>query len=104
MANQGAGLLFIDAEILAKLACCSCSIPWVKPLPAFAIVEERSSIFNFAIDCKVHFSLKIQRKTNLKTASAKYFSTAMQERALARRRTHATPARHTLPPTKHPMQ
>jgi hypothetical protein len=27
MANQGTGLLFIDAEILAKLARCSCSIP-----------------------------------------------------------------------------
>jgi hypothetical protein len=59
MANQGANLLFIRAEILVKLACRSCSIPWEKPLPAFAIVEEGSLIFNFAIDCKVHFSLKI---------------------------------------------
>jgi hypothetical protein len=59
MANQGTSFLFIGAEILANLACCSCSIPWIKPLPAFAIVEEGSLIFNFAIDCKMHFSLKI---------------------------------------------
>jgi hypothetical protein len=75
MANQGACLLFISAEILAKLARYSSSILWVKPLPAFAIVVEGSSILTFAIDCKVYFSLKIQRKSNLKTASANCFST-----------------------------
>jgi hypothetical protein len=68
MANQGAGLLFIGAENLANLARRSCSIPCTKPLTAFAIVVEGSLIFNFAVDCKMHFSLKIQRKTNLKTA------------------------------------
>jgi hypothetical protein len=93
MANQGADLLFIGAEILANLACRSCSIPWIKPLPAFAIVVEGSLIFNFAIDCKVHFSLKIQRKTILNNASANCFATATPERAHAQRRARATPAR-----------
>jgi hypothetical protein len=46
--------------------------PLHKTLPAFANVVEGSLIFNFALDHKVHFSLKIQRKFNLKTASAKY--------------------------------
>jgi hypothetical protein len=86
MANQGAGLLFIGAEIFAKLARCSCSILWVKPLPAFAIVVEGSLIFNFAIECKVHFSLKIQRKFNLKTASANCKRPGTPRRALPRRR------------------
>jgi hypothetical protein len=72
MENQGTELLFIGAENLANLARCSCSIPCIRPLPAFAIVVEGSLIFNFALDHKVHFSLKIQRKFNLKTASAKY--------------------------------
>jgi hypothetical protein len=86
MANQGAGLLFISAEILANLACCSCSIIWVKPLPAFAIVVEGSLIFNFAIDCKVHFSLKIQRISNLKTTLANCKRLGTPRRALPRRR------------------
>jgi hypothetical protein len=90
MANQGTGLLFIGAEILANLACCSCSIPWIKPLQAIAIVEEGSLIFNIAIDCKVQFSLKIQRKSNLKTPSANCFqprrqSTLMRDIARAPR-------------------
>jgi hypothetical protein len=59
MANQGIGSLFIGAEVLAKLARCSCSILWVKPLPTFVKVVEECVIFNFAIDHKVHFSLKI---------------------------------------------
>jgi hypothetical protein len=89
MANQGAGLLFIGAEILANLACRSCSIHWIKPLPAFAIVVEESLIFNFAIDCKVHFSLKIQRKSNLKTASANcFFNRDARARSRATSRAH----------------
>jgi hypothetical protein len=71
MANQGAGLLFIGAENLANLACRSCSIPCIKPLPTFVKVVEGCVIFNFALDHKVHFSLKIQRKIILKTALAK---------------------------------
>jgi hypothetical protein len=86
MANQGTGLLFTGAEILANLACCSCSILWTTPLPAFANVEEGFLIFNFAIDCKVHFSLKIQRKSNLKTASANCKRPGTPRRALPRRR------------------
>jgi hypothetical protein len=86
MANQGTGLLFIGAEILAKLARSSCSIPWVKPLPTFVKVVEGCVIFNFAIDHKVHFSLKIQRKFNLKTASANYKRSGTPRRALPRRR------------------
>jgi hypothetical protein len=95
MANQGAGLLFISTEIFAKLARCSCSIPWVKPLPTFVKVVEGCVIFNFAIDRKVHYSLEIQRKTILNNASANCFHPATPERALARRRARATPARRT---------
>jgi hypothetical protein len=86
MANQGTDLLFISVENLANLERCSYSIPCIKPLPAFAIVVEGSLIFNFALDHKVHFSLKIQRKFNLKTASAKYKSWERQRRAPPRRR------------------
>jgi hypothetical protein len=63
-------LLFTRAEKIPKLACCSCSIPWVKPLPAFAIVEEGSLIYNFAVQWKAQFSFKFWRKSCLKTASA----------------------------------
>jgi hypothetical protein len=70
MANQGTGSLFTGAEILANLARCSCSIPCIKPLPTFVKVVEGCVIFNFGLDHKVHFSLKIQRKFILKTASA----------------------------------
>jgi hypothetical protein len=59
MANQGTSLLFIGAEILAKLARCSCPILCVKPLPTFGKVVEGCVIFNFAIDRKVHYSLEI---------------------------------------------
>jgi hypothetical protein len=86
MANHGAGLLFIGAEKLASLACCFCSIRWIKPPPAFANVEEGSLIFNFAIYFKVHFSLKFQRKSNLKTLSANCKRPGTPRRALPRRR------------------
>jgi hypothetical protein len=95
MANQGTGLLLIGAEILAKLARCSCSILWVKPLPTFVEVVEGCVIFNLAIDRKVHYSLEIQRKTILNNASANCFYPATPERTPARRRVHATPARRT---------
>jgi hypothetical protein len=32
-------LVFTGAEKISKLACSSCSIPWIKPLSAFAIME-----------------------------------------------------------------
>jgi hypothetical protein len=86
MSNQGTGLLFIGAEILAKLACRSCSIPWVKPLPAFAIVEEGYLIFNFAVQWKARFSFKNWRKSRLKTASVNCKSPGTAEHALPRRR------------------
>jgi hypothetical protein len=95
MANQGTGSLFIGAEILAKLARCSCLILWVTPLPTFVNVVEGCVIFNFAIDCKVHYSLEIQRKTILNNASANCFHPATPERATVRRRARATPARRT---------
>jgi hypothetical protein len=63
-------LLFTGAEKISKLACRSCSIPWVKPLSAFAIVEEGYLIYNFAVQWKAWFSFKIQRKSCLKTVSA----------------------------------
>jgi hypothetical protein len=72
MANQGTNSLFIGTENLANLARCSYLILWITPLPTFVKVVEGCVIFNFAIDHKVQFSLKIQRKFNLKTASAKY--------------------------------
>jgi hypothetical protein len=56
-------LLFTRAEKIPKLACCSCSIPWVKLLPAFAIVEEGSLIYNFAVPRKARFSFKNWRKS-----------------------------------------
>jgi hypothetical protein len=95
MAVQGAGLLFIGADILAKLARRSCSILWVKPLPTFVKVVEGCVIFNFAIDRKVHYCLEIQRKTILNNASANCFHPAKPERALARRRACTTLARCT---------
>jgi hypothetical protein len=67
--NQGIGSLFIGTENLADLACRSCSIPRIKRLPTFVKVVEGCVIFNFALDHKVHFSLKIQRKFIFKTAS-----------------------------------
>jgi hypothetical protein len=67
MANQGTGSLFIGAKNLVNLARCSCLILWVTPLQTFVKVVEGCVISNFAVDHKVHFSLKIQRKFNLKT-------------------------------------
>jgi hypothetical protein len=86
MANQGTSSLFIGAENLANLARCSCLILWVTPLPTFVKVVDECLIFNFAIDHKVHFSLKIQRKFNLKTASVKFKRPGTPRRALPRRR------------------
>jgi hypothetical protein len=86
MANQGAGLLLIGAEKLASLACCSCSIHWIKPLPSFPNFEEGSLMFNIAIYFKVHFSLKFQIKSNLKTLSANCKRPGTPRRALPRRR------------------
>jgi hypothetical protein len=83
MANQGTGSLFISAEKLASLARCSCLILWVTPLPTFVKVVEGCVIFNFALDHKVHFSSKMQRKFNLKTASAKYKRPGNAETRLA---------------------
>jgi hypothetical protein len=71
-ANQGTGSLFISAENLANLARCSCLILCVTSLPTFVKVVEGCVIFHFAVDHKVHFSLKIKRKFNLKTASANW--------------------------------
>jgi hypothetical protein len=65
MAKQDPGLLFTDAEILVKLAWCSCSSSWTKPLQVFVKVVEECLI-NFASDPKVQFSLKNWRKTILK--------------------------------------
>jgi hypothetical protein len=95
MANQGTGSLFIDAEILAKLARCSYLILWVTPRPTFVKVVEGCVIFNFAIDRKVHYSLEIQRKTILNNASANCFHPATPERAPKQRRARATPACRT---------
>jgi hypothetical protein len=63
-------LLFTGAEKTAKLACSSCSIPWVKPLSAFAIMEEGYLIYIFAVQWKAWFSFKLQIKSRLKTGLA----------------------------------
>jgi hypothetical protein len=46
-------------------------------------------IFNFAIDCKVHFSLEIQRKTNFEHGISKLFFTPRRQSALSRDVTRA---------------
>jgi hypothetical protein len=83
------------AEKTSKLACCSCLIPWIKPLPTFVKVVQGCVIFNFAIDRKVHYSLEVQRKTILNIASANCFHPTTPEHAHARRRARATPACRT---------
>jgi hypothetical protein len=67
MAKQDPGLLFTGVENWVKLAWCSCSNSWTKPLQVFVKVVEECLIFNFASDPKVQFSLKNWRKTILKT-------------------------------------
>jgi hypothetical protein len=49
----------------------SCSIPWIKPLLAFANVVEGSLLNNFGIQGSGHFSLKFWRKFSLKKAKCK---------------------------------
>jgi hypothetical protein len=51
-------LQFTGAEKIAKLAWNFCSIPWVKPLSTFAIMEEGYLIYNFAVQWKAWFSFK----------------------------------------------
>jgi hypothetical protein len=65
-------LLFTGAEKMAKLAWNFCSIPWVKPLSTFAIMEEGYLIYNFAVQWKAWFSFKFQRKSGSKTVSANW--------------------------------
>jgi hypothetical protein len=65
-------LLFISAEFLANLACRSCSIPWIKPLSAFANVVEGNLLNNFGIKGSSHFSLNFWRKFSLKKAKRNY--------------------------------
>jgi hypothetical protein len=79
-------LLFTGAEIWVKLAWCSCSNSWTKPLPVFVKVVEECLTFNFASDPKVQFSLKNLRKTNSKTVQRNTNSPGTPERAHARRR------------------
>jgi hypothetical protein len=67
MAKQDPGLLFTGAEIWVKLAWCSYSNPWTKPLQVFVKVVEGCLLFNFASDPKLQFSLKNWRKTIVKT-------------------------------------
>jgi hypothetical protein len=67
MAKQDPGLLFTGVEIWVKLAWCSYSNPWTKPLQVFVKVVEGCLLFNFASDPKLQFSLKNWRKTIVKT-------------------------------------
>jgi hypothetical protein len=87
-------LLFTRAEEIPVLASSLCKSYWSKPLPAFVKVVEEYVIFNFAINCKVHFSLEIWRKSILNKASAHCFSPCN-----ARAHSSATSrARHTKLP------
>jgi hypothetical protein len=83
-------LLFTSAEKIPVLASSLCKSYLSKPLPAFVKVVEEYVIFNFAIICKVHFSLEIRKKSILNTASANCFYPATPERTLTRRRARAT--------------
>jgi hypothetical protein len=83
LAKQDPGLLFTGAEIWVKLAWCSCSNSWTKPLQVFVKVVEECLIFNFASDPKVQFSLKNWRKTILKTVQRNTNSPGTPEHAHA---------------------
>jgi hypothetical protein len=91
-ALEGVLLLFIGAEFLANLECRSCSIPWIKPLSAFANVVEGNLLNNFGIQGSGHFSLNFWRKFGLKKAKRNFLDS---RRSRARRRpraaTSATP-------------
>jgi hypothetical protein len=80
-------LLFIGAEFLANLACRSCSIPWIKPLSAFANVVEGNLLNNFGIQGSGHFSLNFWRKFSLKKAKRNCLES---RRSRARHRPRAT--------------
>jgi hypothetical protein len=86
MAKQGTGPLFTGAENLARLAWCSCSIPWIKPLSAFANVVEGNLLNNFGIQGLGHFSLNVWRKFGLNKAKRNCLDS---RRSRARRRPRA---------------
>jgi hypothetical protein len=86
MTKQDPGLLFTGAEIWVKLAWCSCSNSWTKPLQTFVNVVEECLIFNFASDPKVQFSLKNWRKTISKIVQRNPNRPGTPERAHVRRR------------------
>jgi hypothetical protein len=80
-------LLFIGAEFLANLVCRSCSIPWIKPLSAFANVVEGNLLNNFGIQGSGHFSLNFWGKRNLRRAKRNCLESRHPR---ARRRPRAT--------------
>jgi hypothetical protein len=85
-AFEGVLSLFIGAEFLASLACRSCSIPWIKPLPAFANVVEGNLLNNFGIQGSSHSSSNFWRKFGWKKAKRNYLDS---RRPRARRRPRA---------------
>jgi hypothetical protein len=91
-AFEGVLLLFFGAEFLANLACRSCSIPWIKPLSAFANVVDGNLLNNFGIQGSGHFSSNFWRKFGWKKAKRNCLDS---RRPRARRRpraaTSATP-------------
>jgi hypothetical protein len=85
-ALEGVLLVFIVAEFLANLAYRSCSIPWIKPLSAFAYVVEGNLLNNFSIQGSGHFSLNFWRKFGLIKAKCNCLD---NRRSHARRRPRA---------------
>jgi hypothetical protein len=91
-ALEGVLLLFIGAQYLANLACRSYSIPWIKPLSAFANVVEGYLLNNFGIQGSGHFSLNFWRKFGLKKAKRNRLdSRRSRARHRPRAATSATP-------------
>jgi hypothetical protein len=69
--------------------------PLHKTLPTFVKVIEGCVIFKFASDHKVHFSLKIQRKTILKTAQRNTKAPNAETRSAATSCTSTSATRRT---------
>jgi hypothetical protein len=89
-------LLFTWAEEIPVLASSLCKSYRSEPLPALVKVVEEYVIFNFAINCKVYFSLEIWRKSILNMASAHCFSPCdARAHSSAMSRARATPNRRT---------
>jgi hypothetical protein len=87
-------LLFTGAEKMTKLACHSCSIPWITHPIAIGIFVEGNLIDNFGIQSLEHFCLNFWRKLDLKRAKRNGFGAPALPRTTSRR---AMPRRRAVP-------